>query len=227
MKKKEIFTNGILKNNPTFRLVLGTCPTLAVTTTALNSLGMGLAVTFVLTCSNIIISALRKVIPDKVRIPAYVLIIATFVTLIEMLMRKFLPDLYESLGLFLSLIVVNCIILARAEAFASTNRVLDSAIDGIGMGLGFTLSLTLIGIIRELLGAGAFFGMAIPGIEDIAMTVFILPAGGFLVYGFMMALFNQLFVKYDESKAKRLLQAKEKAVIDNLATEVDTVEEAK
>lgn len=216
MKKTEILSNGILKNNPTFRLVLGTCPTLAVTTTALNSLGMGAAVTFVLTCSNIMISALRKVIPDKVRIPAFVLIIATFVTLIEMLMRKFIPDLYESLGLFLPLIVVNCIILARAEAFASTNRVLDSALDGIGMGLGFTLSLTLIGITREFLGAGSFFGMVIPGISELAMSVFILPAGGFLIYGFLMALFNHLFQKFDENKLKRAVEAKKNKEIDAL-----------
>ncbi len=210
MKKSEIFTNGLIKNNPTFRLVLGTCPTLAVTTTALNSLGMGAAVTFVLTCSNMMISMLRKVIPDKVRIPAFVLIIATFVTLIEMVMRKFIPNLYESLGLFLPLIVVNCIILARAEAFASTNKVLDSAIDGLGMGLGFTCSLTLIGIIREFLGTGSFFGLTIPGLSDLSMAVFVLPAGGFLIYGFMMALFNHVFAKVDEKKAKKLQEEREK-----------------
>lgn len=225
MKKSEIFTNGLIKNNPTFRLVLGTCPTLAVTTTALNSLGMGAAVTFVLTCSNMMISMLRKVIPDKVRIPAFVLIIATFVTLIEMLMRKFIPDLYESLGLFLPLIVVNCIILARAEAFASTNRVLDSAIDGLGMGLGFTCSLTLIGIIREFLGAGSFFGITIPFLSDLSMAVFVLPAGGFLIYGFMMALFNYVFAKVDEKKAKRLLEEKEKQRAIELAMQETSVEE--
>ena len=227
MKKREIFTNGLVKNNPTFRLVLGTCPTLAVTTTALNSLGMGAAVTFVLTCSNIMISALRKVIPDKVRIPAFVLIIATFVTVIEMLMRKFIPDLYESLGLFLPLIVVNCIILARAEAFASQNPVLDSAIDGIGMGLGFTCSLTLIGIIREFLGAGSFFGLVIPGLSDLAMSVFILPAGGFLVYGFLMALFNHIFAKVDENRAKKLEAEKQSKLVDKVVLEQESADAVK
>ncbi len=227
MKKREIFTNGLIKNNPTFRLVLGTCPTLAVTTTALNSLGMGFAVTFVLTCSNIMISALRKVIPDKVRIPAFVLIIATFVTVIEMLMRKFIPDLYESLGLFLPLIVVNCIILARAEAFASQNPVLDSAVDGLGMGLGFTCSLTLIGIIREFLGAGSFFGLVIPGLSDLSMAVFILPAGGFLIFGFLMALFNHIFAKIDENRAKKLEAEKHAKIIDKVVEEQETAEAVK
>ena len=190
--KLGILTNGVVKSNPTFRLVLGTCPTLAVTTQAINGLAMGAAVTFVLLCSNVMISLLKNVIPDRVRIPAYVVIIATFVTVVQMVMQKFLPSLYDALGVFLPLIVVNCIILARAEAFASCNPVLDSAIDGIGMGFGFTLSLTFIGIVRELLGAGSFFNLPIGSLGNVSMTVFILPAGGFLVYGTLMALVNFL-----------------------------------
>jgi electron transport complex protein RnfE len=200
MKKSNILTNGLLKNNPVFRLVLGTCPTLAVSTMAINGIAMGLAATFVLICSNMLVSALRKVIPDKVRIPAFVLIIATFVTVVEMVMRKFLPDLYAEMGLFIALIVVNCIILARAEAFASTNTVLDSALDGLGMGLGFTLSLTLIGIVRELLGQGKFFGIAVPFVKEFAMSVFVIPAGGFLVFGLLMAAFNHIYAKAEERK---------------------------
>lgn len=203
MKKTSILSNGVIKNNPVFRLVLGTCPTLAVTTGAINGLAMGLAATFVLIASNMMISALRKTIPDKVRIPAFVLIIATFVTVIEMLMRKFLPDLYDSLGLFLPLIVVNCIILARAEAFASSNPVIDSAIDGLGMGLGFTLSLTLMGMVREFLGAGTIFNTIIPALQNIKMTIFILPAGGFLIFGLLMASFNAIFNKIENNKKKR------------------------
>ena len=147
-----VFVNGILNENPTFRLVLGTCPTIAVTTSAMNGLGMGLAATFVLIGSNVVISALRKVIPDKVRIPCFVLVICTFVTIVQMLLQAFVPSLYASLGLFIPLIVVNCIILARAEAFASKNGVVASAVDGLGMGLGFTLAMLLMGSIRELLG---------------------------------------------------------------------------
>lgn len=189
-KRLNTLTNGITKSNPTFRLVLGTCPTLAVTTQAINGLAMGAAVTFVLLCSNVMISLLKRVIPDRVRIPAYIVIIATFVTVVQMVMQKWLYGLYEALGVFLPLIVVNCIILARAEAFASCNPVLDSALDGIGMGLGFTLSLTCIGIVREFLGAGSFFGVAIPGLSKVAMTFFILPAGGFIVFGTLMAIVN-------------------------------------
>ena len=198
MKKREIVLSGILNNNPTFRLVLGTCPTLAVTTTALNSLAMGLAVTFVLVCSNFIISLLRKVIPDNVRIAAFITIIATFVTVLQMLMRSFLPDLYSALGIFLPLIVVNCIILGRAEAFASKNRVDDSVIDGFSMGIGFTLSLTLIGAVRELLGNGSLFSLNF-GIGS-PMSVFVLPAGGFLVYGILMAVINHITYKSQKSK---------------------------
>lgn len=189
----EPLVNGIVKNNPVFRLVLGTCPTLAITTTAMNGISMGLATTFVLICSNTIISLLRKIIPSKVRIPAYVLIIASFVTIVQMIMNTYLPELYDSLGLFLPLIVVNCIILARAESFASSNGVLPSAMDGLGVGLGFTVSLTLLSAVREFIGAGAVFGYAIPALQDYAMTIFILPAGGFLAYGFLMVAFNQIF----------------------------------
>ena len=159
----KIFLNGVITENPTFRLVLGTCPTLAVTTSAINGLGMGAAATFVLLGSNVVISALRKVIPEKVRIPAFIVVICMFVTIIQLLMQAFLPSLYESLGIFLPLIVVNCIILGRAEAFASKNPVVASAVDGIGMGLGFTLALTLIGCIRELLGNGSVFGISLLG----------------------------------------------------------------
>lgn len=191
----EPLVDGFTKSNPTFRLVLGTCPTLAVTTTAMNGIGMGLATAFALICSNAMISLLRNIIPAKVRIPAYVLIIATIVTVIQRLMQAYLPDLNESLGLFIPLIVVNCIILARAESFASANAVLPSVMDGIGIGLGFTASITFISIVRELIGAGAIFGYAIPGLQDYAMTIFILPAGGFMVFGLLMVVFNQVYEK--------------------------------
>ena len=180
--KGKIVADGIFASNPVFRLVLGMCPTLAISTSAFNGLGMGIAATVVLVCSNALVSLLRKVIPDKVRIPAYVLIIATFVTLVEMLLRKFVPALYDALGIYLPLIVVNCIILARAEAFASTNKVGDSVLDGLGMGLGFTLALMLLGVIREFLGAGTFFtgsfggadfGVTLGAMPDYAMSVFV------------------------------------------------------
>lgn len=208
--KLSLITNGMIANNPTFRLVLGTCPTLAVTTSALNGVYMGLATTFVLICSNVIVSLLRKIIPDKVRIPCYVVLIATFVTVVEMILKYMLPDIYDTLGLYISLIVVNCIILARAEAFASSNPVLDSFCDGLGIGLGFTMSLTIIGIVREFLGSLSFFGLAIPGAEDYAMTVFILPAGGFFVYGFMMVLFNKVvdavLKRIEEKRMRKFMQ---------------------
>ena len=188
----RIFMNGVLTENPTFRLVLGTCPTLAVTTSAINGLGMGAAATFVLLGSNMAISALRKVIPDKVRIPAFIVIICTFVTIIQLLMPAFLPSLYESLGIFIPLIVVNCIILARAEAFASKNPVLDSAVDGLGMGAGFTLALTLIGSIRELVGNGSIFGISLLGASYQPMLLIILPAGGFLGFGSLLGIINAI-----------------------------------
>lgn len=186
----EPLTHGIIKDNATFRLVLGTCPTLAVTTSGMNGIYMGLATTFVLVCSNAIISLLRNIIPRKVRIPCYILVIATFSTIVEMVMRKFLPAIYDVMGLFLSLIVVNCILLGRAESFSSLNPVLPSVMDGLGIGLGFTMSLTLMGMVREFLGAGTFFGLVVPFMENVKMTIFILPAGGFMVFGLMMVLYN-------------------------------------
>ena len=188
----RVFMNGILTENPTFRLVLGTCPTLAVTTSALNGLGMGAAATFVLLGSNIVISALRKVIPDKVRIPSFIVVICMFVTIVQLVMQAYLPSLYESLGIFLPLIVVNCIILGRAEAFASKNPVVASAVDGVGMGLGFTLALTLIGCIRELAGNGSIFGINLLGASFQPMLLMILPAGGFLVFGLLIGIINAL-----------------------------------
>lgn len=185
-EKWKIVWNGIIKENPSLRLVLGTCPTLAVTTLAMNGLGMGLAATFVLICSGMAVSALRNIIPAKVRIPAYITIIAAFVTVLMMLVKAYLPSLNASLGVYLPLIVVNCIILGRAEMFASRNKVIDSALDGLGMGLGFTLTLLLMGIVREVLGSGSFFGIDLHlPIEP--MIFFITPAGGFFVFGILMA----------------------------------------
>ncbi len=213
-QRGAILTNGIFASNPVFRLVLGTCPTLAITTSAFNGLGMGLAATLVLICSNALISLLRNVIPDKVRIPAFVLIIATFVTAIEMLLKKFVPALYDALGIYLPLIVVNCIILARAEAFASTNKVADSILDGLGMGLGFTLSLTVMGLIREFIGAGSFFVGSLGSLqfgfkefipEGIRMSIFVMPAGGFLTFGFLMAAINAFTDKRAQKKKEQLL----------------------
>ena len=191
MKASDIIKNGLLKENPTWVLVLGMCPTLATTTSAVNGLSMGLATTFVLLMSNIVISLLKSVIPDKVRIPAFIVIIATFVTIVQMVMQAYLPDLYDSLGLFIALIVVNCIVLGRAEAFASKNNVGHSFIDGLFMGLGFTWALTLVGIVRELLGTGCFFGINLIGGAD-GMLMMILPPGGFLALGLLMALINHI-----------------------------------
>ena len=195
MTLKSVFLNGLITENPTFRLVLGTCPTMAVTTSATNGIGMGAAATFVLVGSNIVISLLRNFIPDKIRIPSFIVVICTFVTMVQMFMQAFLPSLYSSLGIFLPLIVVNCIILARAEAFASKNTVLHSAADGIGMGLGFTLALTLIGSIREILGNGTIFGASVFGPSYQPMLLLILPAGGFIVFGLLLALFNVVSTK--------------------------------
>ncbi len=183
------FTKGIVKENPVLCLMLGTCPTLAVTTSASNAIGMGVAATAVLVCSNAVISLLRKVIPDKVRIPAYITIIAGFVTIVQMIVKAFSPAINDSLGIFLPLIVVNCIILGRAEMYASKNKVIPSIIDGLGMGVGFTAALLLMGIIRELLGAGTIFGV---GILPVQILIFILPPGGFFVYGMLIALANKL-----------------------------------
>ncbi len=184
------FAKGIIKENPTLVTLLGMCPTLAVTTMAENGLGMGLATTFVLVCSNAVVSLLKNVIPKAVRLPSFIVIIASFVTLIEFLMKGYLPELYDSLGLFLSLITVNCIILGRAEAFASKNKLLPSILDGLGMGLGFTLSLFLMGSVREILGTGQWLGfdLHIPS----TMTIFIMPAGGFFVLGCIIAIVNKI-----------------------------------
>lgn len=198
----SIVWNGIIKENPALRLVLGTCPTLAVTTMAVNGLGMGLSATFVLICSGAVVSALRNVIPAKVRIPAYITIIAAFVTVLMMLVKAYLPSLNSSLGVYLPLIVVNCIILGRAEMFASKNRVLDSALDGLGMGLGFTLTLILMGSVREILGNGTFFGIDLH-LPVEPMIVFITPPGGFFVFGVLIAL-----VVWLEEKAGQHIERK-------------------
>ena len=186
------FTKGIVKENPVLCLVLGTCPALAVTTSASNAIGMGVAATLVLLCSNVAISLLRRVIPATVRIPAYITLIAAFVTVVQMLVKAYAPKIDASLGIFLPLIVVNCIILGRAEMFASKNRVLPSALDALGMGVGFTAALLLMGMIRELLGAGTLFGYTVMPSFYTPITVFILPAGGFFVFGLLIALANRL-----------------------------------
>lgn len=188
----KIFTNGILNENPVLRLMLGTCPTLAVSTAASNGIGMGLAATVVLVCSNAAISLLRKFIPEKVRIPAFITIIAGFVTIVQMLVKAFLPDIDKSLGIYLPLIVVNCIILARAEMFACKNSLVPSILDGLGMGIGFTATLTLMGIIRELIGAGTVFGITVTANIISPMLIMLLPPGGFFVFGVLIALSNAI-----------------------------------
>ena len=193
-EKLLLVWRGVIKDNPTFVLVLGMCPTLGTTTSAINGLGMGVATMAVLIMSNIVISLIKNVIPDKVRIPAFIVVIASFVTVIQMLMQAYVPSLYVALGVFIPLIVVNCIILGRAEAFASKNGVLDSALDGVGIGVGFTLSLTAIGAVREVLGSGAIFGVSL-GIGDYMPLVFVLAPGAFLVLGFLMVLFNKFLKK--------------------------------
>lgn len=192
MSKFQLITKGLVKDNPTFVLLLGMCPTLATTTSAMNGLSMGLATLFVLVLSNMVISAISPVVPDKVHIPVYIVVIATFVTVLQFVMEAFTPDVYATLGLFIPLIVVNCIVLGRAEAFASKNGILDSALDGIGVGIGFTVSLTVIGLVREILGSGSAFGLKfIPGDGILA---FVMAPGAFLVLGYLMVLFNK-FVK--------------------------------
>lgn len=208
---KKIATDGVITNNPTLKLVLGTCPTLALTTMAMNGIYMGLAVTFVLICSNVLISILRKIIPSQVRIPAFVLIIATFVTIVRLVLDKLLPDAYEVLGLYLPLIVVNCIILARAESFASKNGIIASAADGLFMGIGFTLALTAMGMVREVLGAGAIFGIKL---WDFQIGFFSSSAGSFFTYAVFIALFS--LVSNAISKSKR----KKTALSSNLKAEV-------
>ena len=199
---RGVFINGLLNENPTFRLVLGTCPTLAVTTSAINGIGMGLAATFVLVCSNFVVSCVRKMIPDKARIPAFIVIIATFVTIVQMVMQAFLPSLYDALGLFIPLIVVNCIILARAEAFASKNGPIISAVDGLGMGLGFTCSITLIGIIRELIGNGTVFGISLLGASYQPMLLFVLAPGGFITFGLVLGIINAITARRQAKAGK-------------------------
>ena len=192
----KTITNGLIKENPTFVLMLGMCPTLGTTTSALNGMSMGLATTFVLICSNVVISLLKNLIPDKIRIPGFIVIIATFVTIIQMAMEAYLPALYDSLGLFIPLIVVNCIVLGRAEAFANKNSVVDSALDGIGIGLGFTVSLTLLGVVREILGSGSAFGFKF--IEGDGILAFVLAPGAFIALGYLIVLFKKLTSKKAE-----------------------------
>lgn len=187
----KVLLNGFIKENPIFVLVLGMCPTLATTSSAINGLSMGLATTFVLFGSNTVVSAIKRLIPDNVRIPAYVVVIATFVTVVEMSMQAYLPSLYESLGLFIPLIVVNCIVLGRAEAFAAKNTVLKSSLDGIGMGLGLTMSLTMLGSIREILGTGKVFGFTLFP-DSYGMLLFVLAPGAFIALGYLIAIMSKL-----------------------------------
>ena len=200
---RGVFVNGILNENPIFRLVLGVCPTLAATTSATNGVGMGLAATFVLLGSNIVISMLRNIIPDKVRIPAYIVVISTFVTVVQMLIQAFVPALYDALGLFIPLIVVNCIILARAEAFAGKNPVLVSAADGLGMGMGFTAALILIGTVREILGSGTIFGINVLGAGFEPMLLAVMAPGGFIFFGLILGIVNWISEKISARKGAK------------------------
>ena len=192
MNKLKILTNGIIKENPVLVLVLGTCPALAVTSSTINGVGMGIAATFVLICSNVVISMLKKAIPDKVRIPCYIVVIAGFVTVVQLLLQAYVKSLYDALGIFLPLIVVNCIILGRAEMFANKNSVFDSFLDGIGMGIGFTLALFVMGSIREILGVGTFCNIPVPWFSDNPITILAQAPGGFFIYGFIIALLNKV-----------------------------------
>lgn len=206
-KASERLWNGLIKENPTFVLMLGMCPTMAVTTSGVNAVGMGLSTTVVLILSNMVISLLRNIIPDKVRIPGFIVIIASFVTVVEMLMKGFLPSLYSSLGIYIPLIVVNCIILGRAEAYAYKNAVLPSMFDGIGMGLGFTLGLTCIGIVREILGAGQAFGFQIMPASYEPITIFILAPGAFFVLSILVAIQNKVRMNQASKSDKSLTSA--------------------
>lgn len=191
MSNLKVLLNGIIKENPTFVLLLGMCPTLGTTSSAINGMSMGLATTFVLICSNTVISCLKSIVPDKVRIPSFIVVIASFVTLLQMVMQAYTPALYTTLGLFIPLIVVNCIVLGRAEAFASKNGPVASFFDGLGIGIGFTLALTLLGAMRELLGTGKVFGLGlIP--EDYGMLLFVLAPGAFIALGYLIAIFNKV-----------------------------------
>ena len=193
MTKLQLITKGLVKDNPTFVLILGMCPTLATTSSAINGLSMGLATLFVLILSNIVISAIAPAVPDKVHIPVYIVVIATFVTVLQLLMQAYVPAVYATLGLFIPLIVVNCIVLGRAEAFANNNGIIDSALDGLGVGLGFTVSLTVIGLVREILGNGSVFGFKF--IDGDGILAFIMAPGAFLVLGYLMVLFNKFLKK--------------------------------
>lgn len=196
MGKLQLITKGLIKENPTFVLLLGMCPTLATTTSAVNGMSMGLATMFVLILSNMVISAIAAYIPDKVRIPSYIVVIATFVTVLQFVMQAYVPDIYETLGLFIPLIVVNCIVLGRAEAFANKNSILDSALDGIGIGLGFTCSLTLLGIVREILGSGSVFGFKF--IEGDGILAFVLAPGAFIALAYLIVIFRKVTSKKAE-----------------------------
>ncbi len=191
MSKMSTFTNGLIKENPTFVLMLGMCPTLGVTTSAINGMGMGLATAFVLTLSNIVISLVANLIPDKIRIPSFIVIIAAFVTVVDMVMEAYMPPLHAALGIFIPLIVVNCIVLGRAEAFASKNNALSSLLDGLGMGLGFTISLTLLGSVREILGSGKIFNTVVFN-ENYGLLIFVLAPGAFIALGYLLAIVNRL-----------------------------------
>lgn len=201
-KLSSVFLNGIITENPTFRLVLGTCPTIATTSSLINAIGMGVAVTFVLIGSNMVISLLRNFIPDKVRIPSFIVVICTFVTVVQMLLQAFVPSLYASLGMFIPLIVVNCILLARAEAFASKNGPVASAVDGLGMGLGFTMAISIIAIVRELLGTGCIAGISIFGAGYDPMLITILAPGGFMIFGLTLGIVNTIMKRSADKKAK-------------------------
>ncbi|MBU5440037.1 electron transport complex subunit E [Tissierella sp. MSJ-40] len=192
MKLSKVFYNGLIKDNPIFVQLIGMCSVLAVTTSAVNSVAMGLSVIVVLVGSNLVISLLRNVIPDKIRIPAFVVVIATFVTIIEMFMKAYAPSIYQSLGLFIPLIVVNCIILARAEAFASKNGVVASVVDGLGMGLGYTMALLILGSLREIIGAGSIFGKSLFGPGFQPALIFIMPPGAFILLGILIGIFNNI-----------------------------------
>ena len=201
-KKLWIFLKGLIAENPVLVLVLGTCPTLAVSTSVISAISMGLAATVVLVCSNVVISLLRKIIPDTVRIPCYIVVIAAFVTAVQMLLNAYLPDIYEMLGVYLALIVVNCIILGRAEMYARKNGVLDSALDGLGMGIGFLLALFAMAAIREIFGAGSFAGFEIPVLVDYKIPLLVQAPGGFLVYGILIAIVNAIGPKKGAQKRK-------------------------
>ena len=195
MNNLKVFTNGLFRENPTFALLLGMCPTLGVTTPAGNGMGMGLATAFVLIMSNLVIALVANIIPDKIRIPSFIVIIAAFVTVVDLCMAAYLPALHASLGLFIPLIVVNCIVLGRAEAFASKNRVIPSIFDGLGMGLGFTFSLTLLGAIREFLGSGKMFNLSIYP-DNFGMLIFVLAPGAFIALGYLIAIVNRIRAKH-------------------------------